>query len=46
MQRSDTVSSMFSGSGLGKHFQPSDADYIVSDFVGVLGDPANLSLRS
>ena len=40
---SDAVNGLFSGSGLGKHFRASDADYIVSDFVGVVGDPAQLS---
>ena len=43
VRRSDAVNGLFSGSGLGKHFRASDADYIVSDFVGVVGDPAQLS---
>lgn len=41
VRRSDAISSLFSGSSLGKHFEASDADYIVGDFIGVLGESAH-----
>jgi hypothetical protein len=44
VRASDPVSSLFQSDGPVKHFKPSDAHYIIGDFIGVVGassDPAS-----
>lgn len=38
VRQAHVVNKIFSGDGLGKHFVASDADYMIGDFIAVLGE--------